>query len=554
MGLWSSLVKGTRTALTYTANVLTDGLSAVIALRHAIPALTTPEPKKILRATLHVTTHKILPLILLHYVNSQLQTYAHTGQEDDENNSAWYDLNMLSAITAIDWAVWGVTHWAATELVVETLIIDTMAPAAFNDHKKLLPPSPDSPCVQQECNFKRRIKGDISETLILFLLFSMITSIRSLPYGGELMHRIASILSSGTLIMRSGKLDACSRHRTTHSETVLVLGAFYTTSNILIDKILDATIGMPPFLVYRTIQHFLLLWWINTAAHMHMPYVAPGTGTLPFDPIERFESAMREGTDILFAGITDKTIKLLKPVPGSPPYISLPLILKKITDALNHDRQPKQLLHEKHGGPIRFFRSQMPPIFRSTDQAITNPVVRIFWSDFQEFMSDILITVQKTSDPLRKASALPGVAMTVKKGLPEILFLQFGLPKKLTNFLITLNKEEDFRVFILALEQWFQWYKACEKKPLAEISSGQLAILTQGEHTASSIEAPTENESAFLMPEEMGAAKTAELDPSDIPQKIAEKAEVSFGAELFQRPRQRKSEQNDLSFSLPAFN
>lgn len=281
MGLWTSLVKGGRTGLTYTANVLTDGLSAIIALRHAIPALATPEPKKILRAALHVTTHKIIPLILLNYINAQIQAYAHTDHGEGEDNSAWYYLNMLSAFAAIDWAVWGVTNWAATELVVETLIIDTMAPAAFNDHKRKLLPSPDSPCVQERCNFKRRMKGDMSETLILFILFSTIALIRFLPSRGELIYRLASVLGSGTLIMRSGKLEACSRHRTTHSETVLVLGAFYTASNMLIDRLLEETVGMPPFLIYRTIQHFLLLWWVNTAAHMNMRYVASGTGTLP---------------------------------------------------------------------------------------------------------------------------------------------------------------------------------------------------------------------------------------------------------------------------------
>lgn len=198
----------------------------------------------------------------------------------------------------------------------------------------------------------------------------------------------------------------------------------------------------------------------------------------------------------------------------------------------------------------------MPPIFRNTDEAINNPVVCVFWPDFQELMSDILITIQDVSNPLRTANSIPipGIATALKKGLSEALYLRYGLPQKLTRFLIKLNNEDDFRVFILALDQWFQWHKACEKKPLADISSGQLAILYQGGNTTTSIEAPTAEESAFLIPEEMGVPRTAELDPSDVPQKTAEKVEVAFGDGLFQRPRRMRPEQNDATFSLSAFN
>lgn len=508
MRLWSSITDGAQqawgwtvtpltTLTTYAANTLVHSLNQGVALRNSIPALASPESKKILKAVAYITAYKILPLILLNSLNTAARTAVNEGRE--EENTAWYNAALLFIFNMIDWTVIGYTRRQELELFLETLTLDIQAPAAFIAFKAGLPKSLPSPCEEQNCNYKRRAKGSIREFFVLFANDLLTGAISYIPYIGKPTDLILAVYFSGDVIVRSALLNYCERHRSTDSELLLSLGLSYTVTIMLMDKILEATVGMPPFLVHRTMRHLMLLWHVNNAAHMDIKYVVPGKGTLAIDPIMAYERVSSFLTDGAFALSMDQLTKIVHPEPNAPPLFSLSNVLKKLTTALNSD------LEKEHTPQPSFFKKvikkALPPIFRSTQDAVHNPVIRIFWPNLQEFLLDILDIIEEAGMPVGKLTKtpVPGVAATVKKALPPILFKKYGISQNLTQFLIPLCKDEDFWSFVLALQQWLQRHNVNDKKALASISSDKLISLHEGGEQVT-IAPPQEDESAPMPP------------------------------------------------------
>lgn len=533
MGWWSSIVDGAKYAQegvinsakwiwgwtytplvktgTYTANTFVHFLEQLIALRHAIPALASDESRKTLQAIGQITLYKIIPLIMINSLNTMAQNVVRNGR-DEMDHAAWYNDAIGHLFTAVDWAVWAYVSRQSAELFVQTMIIDSAAPSAFSAYKAKLPPPTSSPCIDANCNFKRRTK-DLARAPAMLLFNELLTlGIGYIPYVGGPTAKILEVYFTGDVIVRSALLHLCERHRTTHSELLLVFGLKHKAWTMIMDKLFEATIGMPPFLVQRTLHHLLLLWEINTAAHMKIDYVAQGKGTLPIDPVIAFESASRIVTDTLLAGTQNQVAKLLRPDPNTPPYFSLSSILKKLTEALNSD------LEKEHTQKPGFFTTKakkaLPPIFRSTQNAINDPVIRIFWPNIQGLLLDILDIVKDAGMPVNKLTktSIPFIAPAVKKAIPEILYRKYGVSKKVTSFLITLCKDDEFWGFVLALKQWVERHNIADKSELAQISFSQLAAIHEDSNPLI-IEPPKEHEQALLMPQH-SKTQVVLVDPS----------------------------------------
>lgn len=478
---WSWTYKPLVTTTTYVANTVVYLLKQGVALREAIPALAAPESMKILKAAAHITTHKIIPLIAINSLNGLLLSTVRDGRSDEA--ATLFDSTLLSATTLIDWAVWSYTARESAELVVETLALSTVGPAAFMAHKTALPLAHDDPCAQAKCTNKRILKGAFKQPLLILGNDLLTYAVSSLPHVGSPLSLILSVYFYGDYISRSAN-PHCERHRTTDSELLLALGLSYTATTMIMERFLAATVGMPPVLVGKTLNHLLLLWHINTAAHMDIPYVELGKGTITMDPIVAYEFMNSVITDIAFAGIMDKMAKIFHPEPNKTPIVSISWILKSLTNVLKSD------LETENSPQPGFFKKAahkaLPPIFRSSKDAVHDPVLSIFWVDLQKLLVEILYHVRKYGGKLETLtnSNVPVVASAVKKILPQVLWAEYGISVKLSTFMLKLCREEDFHEFLLAFKLWLDRHKVQEKQELAPVRPNQLTNLHEGKSQA----------------------------------------------------------------------
>jgi hypothetical protein len=502
MGWWSSIINGTKSTaeqvgnglkmawgwgqpvlgvtVNYVSNTAVQIYHQSIALKHTIPGFMTPENYKVVKAVAQVVTYKILPLILLNMMNQHLQTMTH-GQDDEEDAPWKRDAMVLSAATFIDWMAWGYTQRQGITLCAEIMAIDIFGPIAATAHLNAIPKSPGDPCVINKCNFQRRLKGTGREILSLWLIDStsdVITYLAGKPIGF-----IFSLLSHGNEIAHAVNYRNCPRHRTTDSETILVLGSTYTMVNMLIEYALERKVGLPPAVVQKAISHLIVLAVINNAAHMPIKYVEVGKGTLVYDPFFLYERAIENTADRVFLKTKTLLTKYFQPNPGRPPIINLNWLLKSLKQALDSDLEK---VREAHPG---FFKSSakkiLPPVVRSARDLVSNPVIRIFWTDIHDLLVDIAKIIDKVSNGVNglTQSRIPLVPTATTSAAPTIVNWKLGLPNRLTSFLISLCEKEDFLALTRSFEEFLKRHSLKVENRLSLVDEELLKALHEGNST-----------------------------------------------------------------------
>jgi hypothetical protein len=452
------------TSATYTANTTVYLLKYGIAARKAIPNLKLPQTERTRQAAA-AFTFKLLPVVGVYIGNTLIHYLIYNEQE-----KTWTQEGLNSASNFIDTEAKIYTLREFLELGIELFAIMSMAPIDFIEHKKNLLALPDNPCSQ--CTAQRRFKGSLREPLILLGNDVLAYSVKDIPY----LRTILSLFFYGDYINRAVNLH-CERHRTTHSEMLLALGIPYVITSLLMDAYLPST----PFLIERALKHLVLLWYINIAAHLRIPYVELGKGTLKFDPIVLYEKFNGFIIDIFFAGVR----QLVTPQPNKPPLVSVSWILKTAIGGLNSDLEkvvsPPQNILEK---TIQII---LPPMFRSTKNMVHDPVLRLYWRNLQEFLFDIIGHLIQMDSSIGRIndSNIPLVATAVKKALPKVLYTYYSFPKEATKVFLGLCEEKEFHSFLQALQQWLDRHKLREQAGLAPLDPSIVSNLF--ENTASTL-------------------------------------------------------------------
>ena len=504
MGWWNTIVDGAQIAkeavtdtakwiwdwtytpaakiTTFAVNMVFSTLEQVQALKTSVPALRSAQSYKIVQAATNITVYHIVPLILINMANTTLQTAVRTGRENEEEATLLYNAMVIPAATVIDWAVWGWTTQRSSHLLAQTLAIDTMGAAAFNTTK---PKSKEpSRCEIEKCTFKRKVKGSLREFFILILNDLLTGGVSYLPYAGEIFALLLKIGFAGDFIIRGANIDDCERHRTSVERYKLwSSGAVYVIMEMLMDKALQSTVGIPSYPVHRTMRHMLMLFLINNATHMKMNYVAPGKYHL-LDPVVAYGKASGFLADIVISGSKAEIARLFQPEPNKKPLISVPDILKRLTHILNSDLER---LDRPKPGPLKMIGKKITPsIYYSSKAAINDPVFRIFWPDMQELGLDIIEIVKAAGIPVANLtkSHIPLVATAIRNAVPELLHQRYGISPKITTFLINLCSDEDFWKFVQALQQWLQRHDLRAALPLATASDSQLSSLYESRETS----------------------------------------------------------------------
>ncbi|KTD76384.1 hypothetical protein [Legionella waltersii] len=500
----------------YTANTAFTMVEQVLALRKAIPTLVNnPQAKKIVNGMAYVAVHDILPIVALNYANNSTQQYFRNGYNED---GAWYAPYMpymsalgllyyaylaynkaegkrstpmeaalttlpliplvymnsnsqqlvgngynqdmswyapyslfLSGLTAVNYLVQSYTWREGAQATVRVAILDTMGPGAFNSNKTKLP---KSICDDMDCNFKRKIKGWGREPFILIGNDFLTFGISKIPYVGGVASKVLSVYFNGRYILRVTTPELCERHKflSMPQETGLSLGLTYYLTTELMDKVLEATVGMPPYLYYRALKHFLLLMHINVAAHMTFQQIDPKDATLTIDPLTVYERVNRFLVDVVFDGMMKRIPIDFKPDPNAPPLIPLSPALQFGTMLLNSDVE-----RERKTAPGFFTKAKekalvlvLPSMMRSADGFTTDPIVVMYWPSISKVAVNVVNFVDKYGHD-RRVKTLAWAPKTTA----EVINLKFGIPKKITRFILMLSHEQDFWNLMVAIKLWF---------------------------------------------------------------------------------------------------
>ncbi|CAM2874436.1 Uncharacterised protein [Legionella steigerwaltii] len=433
----------------YVANTTFYVFEQVLALREAIPAVVTPPVLKVVKGTGNILLYDVLPVVAAQGVNYGIQTYLRPA--DPTGMLASYAV--LPSLTLIDYITWGFTYRQAPKLVVHTFALDAVGSSAFNEYKWKLTQPPQTLCKEEECNFKRKFKGTLREPIVLAFNDLVLWAISHLPYGEQLSF-ILSVIFYGEYITRMATPERCERHKAMKSESILSLGLIYTLLSMAMDYGFESTVGTPPYLYLRTLRHLLLLGHINVASHMSLPLVRTPKNTIPLDPLVIYDRTKRFIVDVVFAGLQKRVPIDFKPPPGAKPFIPLSTVFKFLTKVLDSDLETVQVAQP--GFFKKAARVVIPNMFLSPKNAVNDPVIKQFWP---EIRSDLLyiLEIVESAKPVKSLTTAPtAIASTVKYTLPVVLNYRFGLPIKLSEFLLSLSKKEDFWDFVTALTMWLQ--------------------------------------------------------------------------------------------------
>ena len=445
----ASLSKITTSLFTYTANTTFQILEQGLAWRKALPTLiNNPAAKNIVNGMVNIAKNDAFPLAV-YFANNAVQEYFREGHEQDPWLAPYSAF--LGGLTIVHYGVKAYSYRQGVQSLMRMTVIDAVGPSAFNSNKVVAPPTL---CKDLDCNFKRKTKGMLREPFILAANDLITWAISCIPYVGETTALGIRIFFNGRYITRLVTPERCERHKAMMQESVLALGLTYEASTMIMDYILESTVGLPPFLFHRTMKHLLLLLHVNLAAHMSIPLVEDKDATLIIDPLNIYERVCRFIADVIFAGLMKRIPIDFKPVKGAPPLIPLSPALKFGTKLLNSDKE-----REIKTAPGFFNRSLntarawvAPPIFQSWRDFINDPIISNYWQGIQQ---GSLNTV-KIILSYRESKTKTTLGWVPPKAVAVAINLKFGIPKKLTQFLVMLSKEEDFWDFVEALKSWLE--------------------------------------------------------------------------------------------------
>jgi hypothetical protein len=445
----ASLSKITLGAFTYTSNTAFQVLEQGLALRKAVPTLVNNvSARKIVDGMGYILVKGVIPMVALNYANNSVQSYFRDGYEEEE----WYAPYslFLGTLSLVGYGVQAYTMRQGAQTIVQITVLNSVGPSAFNSNRITPPPSL---CKELDCNFKRQMKGDGRAPLILAANDGAAALISWFPYGGETAASILRIFFNGRYITRSVTPERCERHKAMMSESVLALGLTYEASTMLMDYLLESTVGMPPFLYYRTMKYLVLLLHMNVAAHMTIPLVEAKDATLLFDPLNAYERACRFIADVIFAGLMKRVPIDFKPEKDAPPLIPLSPALKYGTGIFNSDLETVKKVHPGliKQSLITAREWVLPPIFQANG-LVNDPVIAMYWPGIQQGSLYAVDTILS----YRESKAKTTLGWIPPKGIALAINLKFGIPKKLTQFLIMLSKEEDFWDFLEAFKHWLE--------------------------------------------------------------------------------------------------
>lgn len=474
----SGIFLGTRT---FSRNTLLNVRAYITAVPKAIATLkNNRRAQKISDGAVYILRHNVLIILTLNAINNKIQAHFFNESQDD----SWQTEDLLLPVAAgttlsidvgmalfgylVQWLTWRKGIEANSQLAV----LDIAGPGAFLSADTR---TPHTLCVQLKCTWKRQADGLILKEPVVLIANDVLAWLIS--YFNSPLAIVLSAFFQARYAYRVATPERCERHKEMMQEAVLALVLTQQSVIMLMNYLLESTIGMPPFIYYRVLQHLLLLFHINVAAHMDLPLVEKKDSTLPFDLLRFYERCSRFVADVIFSGLMKRIPIDFKPEKDKAPFISLPTALNFCTKRLNdnwHVERPGMVM--RSWDAVRY--AALPPMFLGVDNLLKDPIVCQYSPDFINATLSTLETLKTY-----RRSKITSAIFWFSKPLIQLIHYSTGIPKKALKFSFALIGKKAFWEFIDALEGWCRRHNPSERHAvyhdfdLSELRPSQLVKL-----------------------------------------------------------------------------
>lgn len=533
---WSKLPDMATTTVKYTANTGFQAAEEALASRTAIPALIYHQPSRnIMEGVLYVATWDVLPMVAVNSTNTVLQDYLAS-------------LGFYYPLLVIDVVVKGYTFKKGVDALMHTMVLDTLGPVAFKDAKSV--PNPESVCTREHCTIQRFSTGYLRLPLTLLTNDLLTGAVSYIPYVGYPASALVSAVCWGRYIVGVATPERCEKHKYFMQEHVLALGTTYKLWQYFLDMALQRTIGLPPYMAYRALQHLLVLMHVNFAFHMRTPLIKQNNATLPVDPVQLYELSIRFITDTVIAGLIKQIPRYFPTDPNAPPLISMATVLQTGTRCFKSDLEQERVFEPVSRLGIRQKLNPLfvPIVFQGFRVLINDKIISMYWVSLRQGAMDILELALKAEH-----SKVVKTATWAPKSTARAIKLITGMPKKIAEDVLLMTREEDFWNFIHAVYEWFKRHDL--DKPVTWVAMPERLMLNNESKVIALPKAPAE---PVLKPTDLECSRVepANVDaPVCLIPKVKQKHEVDVTAPqfLFSTKKRRDKKAVSDEQSTPEF-
>lgn len=480
-------------AVAYTVNTGFNILDQIATVRKAIPTLVTKKNSiQVANSMMYLVVWDVAPIAALNFVNNNVQQYCQNARDPNSDWEGAYTV-FLYGMTLVNFGVYAFIVRQSIQTFSRITVLDSVAPAIFhNDSKR----EPYEICTKENCTFLRKVKGSFREPFILLTNDALVSVIEKSPFYGQELAFTMRVFFNGRYITRIATPDLCERHKfqLMRSDSVLALGLVFAGTEYLMKSALEASVGIPPIMFYRTLKHILLLMHGNVAAHMKLPVADVKDTMVRLDPLNVYEWICRFSADVLLSGLMQRVPEDFQPAEGTQP-LTLSQALKEGADFLNRELHPVE--EQKDASNQRMSELLpwvLPAMYHSTDNFIRDPINAAFWPILHKSVYNTIAIVKKygLSRSTKTANYLP------KREVAGLLNYIFGFPLPVAMLLLTLSPDKDFWRFVNALENWLNRHQVLGDVVLAQPSA--TTVVLAGDRALTTV--PEDTESVPTLPVE----------------------------------------------------
>lgn len=465
MGKIGSLVKDTMLSFasntfSYAINTTIQVLEQISVYKDAIHhVLNDKKSRLVLYHMNFILWDDVIPMITLNALNNKLQQ---TFQNDEQTEFSCLDFYSYFAalLMLINYTVVFITWRQGIQTTIRVAALETFAPPAFLSS---LLDKMELKCDTRECHIGVQLQGNIKQLVNLFANDTLASSVRYIPVVGPAASTALSIIFKGRFIVRSVTPGLCAEHKlpSFRLETIIALGLIYQLYCWSLEEALSKTIGLPPYLYLRSLQHLILLLQVPFAAQRILTMTKSNTKPEGNNIIDIYEYAVGFLVETLIAGVP----VVLNGRKSQKPFITVHDVLQVITKLIEADAY-----HQKSLPPIVisrvsqawnwnskhwtiFWYELFPPVMQGTQGFIRDPIIAAYWPGFK---SRVLYVVTTLKIIRAKTQTSNLMQMTPTHFLMLAVYFYFGVPKKLTESALKCIEDQYFWDFISVLENWVE--------------------------------------------------------------------------------------------------
>ena len=394
----------------------------------ALSVITHPPTQRIAKHLFRVTVVDLGGLVLLTYINQQIQSAgrAYLGEETD---NGWLSANMVlqAGLASIEVASQMIYIRNRLKLQAHTVLLNLESPVLSKTDTS------DNICEQEHCATVDYFKGSLRDLISFWAIEIALLTAERLPIpGAAAITYIARIQHNGRFIVTVAKSARCYDHQLIYlkdePETAFALGLGHAINTFLINTALERLTGLSS-LFYYPIMQLMLIPQISVAAHMKLTDIAVSSKNTTWDLIALYQ----EGTDVLietFALGIEQQIKSRLQEKSL-----LPTSFSRFFKNLPNSKLAQLMYWAWHQPAMHLV---LPKLLQTTDHFIQDPIVRDNWPEFQTNFIGFLkaLETHKRGTVVKVASAMPGTSLLIR--------LYFGIPEAVTKLLLTLINDQTF--------------------------------------------------------------------------------------------------------------